>query len=60
MHVLFFQRVLQGQRVDHRGEHAHVVGGDAVHVFRLHGHAAEKIAAADDDGDLARPARELL
>ena len=50
--VLFFERVLQGKRVDDRGQHAHVVGGDAVHVFGLVGNAAEEIAAAHDDGDL--------
>src|SRR5262245_11455881 len=30
-----------------------MIGGDAVHVFRLHGDAAEEVAAAADDRDLA-------
>ncbi len=50
--ALFLQRILQGQRVDDGGEHAHVVRGDAVHVLGLLGDAAEKIPAADDDGEL--------
>ena len=29
------------------------VGGDAVHVDRLLGDAAEEVSSADDDGDLA-------
>jgi hypothetical protein len=36
------ERVLQGERVDHRAEHAHVVGADA-----LHPHARELRAAHD-------------
>ena len=49
---LLLERVLQRQRVDHRGQHAHVIGGDAVHVLGLLGDAAKEIAAADDDRDL--------
>ena len=33
-------------------EHAHVVGGDAVHVAGLLGDAAKEVAATDDDGNL--------
>src|SRR5262249_7732532 len=50
--TLFLKRVLQGQGVDDGGQHAHVVGGNAVHLAGLFGHAAEKVPAADDDGDL--------
>ena len=46
------ERVLQRQGVDDRGEHAHVVGGGAVHAARAGRQAAEQIAAADDDGGL--------
>ena len=46
------ERVLQRQRVDHRGEHAHVVGGRAVHALGAGREAAEQVAAADDDGGL--------
>ena len=46
------ERVLQRQGVDDRGEHAHVVGGRAVHALGARRQAAEQVAAADDDGDL--------
>src|SRR5271157_4918909 len=52
------KRVLQGQAVDHRGRHAHVVGGgllDDVGAPAQLG-AAEDVAATDDDGELD-PAR---
>ena len=52
VNALLFQGILQGQRIDHRGQHAHVVGGDAVHFLGLLGHAAKEISAADDDGNL--------
>ena len=41
------QRVLKRQRVDHRGQHAHVVGAGAVHAFGRGGDPAEDVAAAD-------------
>src|SRR6185437_14454434 len=46
-----FDRVLHGERVDHGSEHAHVVGGNAVHGTGLLGDSAEEIAAAHHDGD---------
>ena len=46
------ERVLQRERVDHGGEHAHVVGAGAVHAARRAGHAPPDVAAADDDRDL--------
>ena len=49
------ERVLHGERVHHGGEHAHVVAGDAIHAGAREARAAEDVAAADDDGDLARP-----
>ena len=42
--------VLQRQRVDRGGEHAHVVGAHAIHVHALS--AAPDVARADDDADL--------
>ncbi len=52
LHAALFKRVLQGDGVDDGGEHAHVVGADAVHFAGLLGHSAEDVASADDDGDL--------
>ena len=49
---LFFQRILQSERIDHRGQHSHVIGGNAVHVLGLIGHAAKEIAAAHHDREL--------
>ena len=49
-----FQRVLQRQAVDHRGQHAHVVGRGFLDA-RIAGDelgTAEDITAADHDGDL--------
>ena len=42
------------QPVDHRGQHAHVVGGGLLDAGVAGGElgAAEDVAAADDDGDL--------
>jgi len=37
----------QGQRVHDRGQHAHVVGGGAVHALGAGGDAAEDVAAAN-------------
>ena len=47
-----FHGRLQRQRVDHRRQHPHVVGGGAVHPARAGRDAAEDVAAADDDGGL--------
>src|SRR5690606_10283514 len=47
-----FQRVLHGQRVDHGGEHAHLVAGDPVHAAGGQPRAAEDVAAADHHADL--------
>ena len=46
------QRVLQGQRVEHRRQHAHVVAGRPVHPLGRGGEAAVDVAGADDDRDL--------
>ena len=43
---------LQRQRVHHRGQHAHVVGGGAVDALGRAGQAAEDIAAAHHHADL--------
>ena len=46
------ERVLQRERVDDGGEHAHVVALRAVHAGARALEAAEDVAAADDDADL--------
>ena len=49
---MLFERILQGERVDYRGQHAHVVRRYAVHFFRLFGDAPEEVPAAHDDRNL--------
>ena len=44
--------VLQGQAIEDRGDHAHVVGGGALHTLAAGGQSPEDVAAADHDGDL--------
>ena len=46
-----FQRILHRQRVHDRRQHAHIVGLRAVHALGGARHAAEDIAAADDQAD---------
>ena len=48
----FFQGVLQGQGVDDRGQHAHVIAGGAFDALAAAGDAAKDIAAADHDHHL--------
>ena len=50
--ALVLERVLQRQRVEHGGEHAHVVGGGALHARGGAGQAAVDVAGADHDRDL--------
>ncbi len=47
-----FDRVLEGDSVDHGGQHAHVIGGNAIHADGLLGNTAEEVPAPDDDADL--------
>ena len=58
--AVLLERVLHGQAVDDRGEHAHVVAGGAIHALRAGGHAAEDVAAADDDADFDAEAPGFL
>ena len=53
------ERVLEGQAVHDRREHADVVAGRAVHPARRRGQAAEDVAATDDDPDLDAEAVDL-
>ena len=49
---MLLERVLQRERVHHRRQHAHIVGGRAVEALGRGGHAAEDVAAADDEAQL--------
>src|SRR5512139_2901953 len=44
--------ILEGNSIDHRSQHAHVVCRAALHAVRGGGHSPEDIAAADDHGNL--------
>ena len=46
-HAELFQRVLQRQRVDDRGQHAHVIARGALDAALAAAQAAEDVAAAD-------------
>src|SRR5690606_36129489 len=54
------ERVLHGQRVDDRGQHAHVVAGDPVHALGGQPGAAEDVSATDDHADLAAEVDHLV
>ena len=52
-------RILHGQRVHHRGQHAHVIAGDAIDAGPGEPGAAEDVAAADDAGHLHAASLDL-
>src|SRR5580698_4496690 len=64
------ERVLQGKRVDHGRQHAHVIAGDAIHAFGGKRDTTEDVAAAynhtnldtqlDDGRDLNRKIFDAL
>ena len=54
------ERVLERQRVEHRGQHPHVVGGGPVHAGRRALEAAVDVAGADHDRDLHPRAATLV
>ena len=47
-----FQRILERQAVEHRREHARIIGGCPVHALRRGRHPPVEVPAADDDRDL--------
>jgi hypothetical protein len=57
--ALTLERVLHGERIDDRGEHAHLIGGHAIHAGLGETGAAEDVAAADDEPDLNPEADDL-
>src|SRR5207237_58120 len=54
------EAILHGERVHHRGEHAHVVGRHAVHAGTRESRAAEDVAAADHERELDIHLTDLL
>src|SRR6185295_4846277 len=52
LHFELFERVLQHHRIHHRGQHADVVSGGAVHVSSAFGDAAKNVATAHYHHDL--------
>ena len=52
--------ILQGKRVHDGRKHAHVVGLSALHATGSAGHAAENVAAADNNADLMAYGEQLL
>jgi hypothetical protein len=57
-HAEALERVLQRQGVDHRGQHAHVIGGHPVHAGLGQTGTAENVAPADHHADLHTQAIE--
>ena len=54
------ERVLQRERVDHRREHAHLIGGRAIHPARFVVAAADVVAGADYHRELNAERRDFL
>ncbi len=50
--LCFSSASCSARRVDDRGQHAHVVGGGAVHALGARGQPPEQVAAANHDADL--------
>src|SRR5262249_50854079 len=47
---LIFQCVLESDRVEHRRQHTHVIGGSAIHSLCRQRQSAKDISASDHDG----------
>ena len=58
-HAMTFERILQGQRVDDRGQHAHVISRGALDAFFAARHAAKDVPAPDDDDQLQAQSAHL-
>src|ERR1019366_9805475 len=53
-----FERVLHRERIDHRSQHAHMVGGDSIHTGTGEPCTAKNVAAAEHHRDLHAPLRK--
>ena len=58
--IVVLKGILQGKRVHNGSEHAHVIGLGTVHTTGGAGHAAENVAAADNDANLMTNGEQLL
>src|SRR5262249_31093987 len=56
--ALALEHILNGERVDHRAEHAHVVGGDAVEACFGEERSANDVAATDDESEAGARLRD--
>ena len=50
VHPLFFQRILQRQRIDYRGQHAHKIAGGAIDLKTFLPRATKNISATHHNG----------
>ena len=58
--IVVLEGILQGERVHNGCQHPHVVGLSTLHATGSACHAAENIAAADNDADLMVNGEQLL
>ena len=58
--IVVLEGILQGERVHNGREHAHIIGLSTLHATGSACHAAENIAAADNDADLMANGEQLL
>src|SRR5207245_8879062 len=47
--ALLFECILEGEGIDDGGKHAHMIGGDAIHIAGLFSDAAKESAASEPD-----------
>ncbi len=60
VNVHFFESVLNGQRVDNRGEHTHMVGRNAVKAFSTGFDSPKYVSAANHNRDLHAQVVDIL
>ena len=58
--IVVLEGILQGKRVHDGRKHAHIIGLGALHATGSAGHAAENVAAADNNADLMAYGEQLL
>ena len=58
--IVMLESILKGKRVHNGCQHTHVIGLSTLHATGSTGHAAENIAAADNDADLMANGEQLL